>query len=322
MEYQKNCLVVLESIRNLMIKGKNSEALTLYLRSVKDFSEEPDLRNVGGDILMKLHKKDEAIIEFERCVDLYRGKELYANAIAICKKILRIDRENSHIYEILGDVYMDAGFVGEAILNYLEDAERKRKEENRQELDIAFQKISWKVGVDNRILRQTLTGFPELEEHFISFIDARQSIEEMREMDLIETIKRDPEYRSFEKLVQMELFRSKRYSRPFSVFSIEMKFIESDESTVSLEKLFGILKNNLRVIDYLFLNTDGFFYGLLPETPSDGVYILSDRIVTRMKELCEDKTKVSMRWATYPKDGHDLDQLLNSLKESGQVYIQ
>lgn len=303
------------------MKGKEKDALQFYLKNVKKHGYVPDVRNLGGDIFARLGKVDEALIEYERSCELYREKDLFANAIAICKKALRIDPGYAHVYAVLGDIYMESGLIGESILNYLEYAERIRGSAGRSKLESIFKKILDLFGDNNRILMQTMEGFPELSREFRSYKRAVQSVQEMRKMDLIEILKRDPEYRSFERLVEMELYRSKRYLRQFSIFSIELQFPSEGEHIADMEKLFGILKNNLRTIDYLFLNTEWFFYGLLPETPSDGVYILSDRLVGRVKELCQGKVNVSMRWATYPKDGKNLSALLESLVKSGQVYF-
>jgi tetratricopeptide (TPR) repeat protein len=308
-------------LRNLLMKGRNKDALQFYLRNVREHGNEPDVRNLGGDIFARLGKADEALIEYERSCELYREKQLFANAIAICKKALRVDPSYDHVYAALGDIYMESGLIGESILNYLEYAEKIRTDSGRSKLELAFKKIQNLFGDNNRILNQTLDGFPELKREFQSYQQAVESVEELQRKDLLETLKRDPEYRSFERLVEMELYRSKRYLRQFSIFSIELQFSDSAEHIANMEKLFGILKNNLRTIDYLFLNTEGFFYGLLPETPSDGVFILSDRLVTRVKELCQEKANVSMRWATYPKDGQNLDALMESLVKSGQVYF-
>ncbi len=322
MEYNTESAHIMTRLRNLLTKGREKDALQCYLENVKEHGYVPDLRNLGGDIFARLGKVDEALIEYERSCELYREKDLFANAIAICKKALRVDPAYAHIYAVLGDIYMESGLIGESILNYLEYAERIRGSASRKKLEHIFKKMLNLFGDNNRILIQTLEGFPELADEFTTYRQAVQSVQEMRKLDLVEILKRDPEYRSFERLVEMELYRSKRYMRQFSIFSIELQFPEEGEHIADMEKLFGILKNNLRTIDYLFLNTEWFFYGLLPETPSEGVFILSDRLVSRVKELCQGEVNVSMRWATYPKDGQELDALLESLVKSGQVYFQ
>lgn len=324
MKGRNDCIKIIDNLRDFIAKNQYTEALRLYLQNIKQFGEEPELRNVGGDILGRMGKTSEAIGEYERCVELYRKRGLFANAIAICKKILRADPNCEDIYEILGDVYMEAGFLGEAILNYLENADRLRKTPGREMVKDVFSKLLKYFGEDNRILLQTLAGFPGLREEFKTYTREINSLSEQKSSDLIEMIKRDAEYGSFAKLVDMEIFRSKRYIRPFSIFAIEMHFndVTKERRFEDLEKLFGILKNNLRTIDYVFLNATGFFYGLLPETPSDGVYLLSDRLVTRLKNLLEHKTNITMRWSTYPKDGKGIEELLLRLQSSGQVYFQ
>ncbi len=304
-----------------MIKNKHKVALKVYLQNVEEFSNEPDLRNMGGDILLKINKKEEAVLEYERCIELFRGKKLFANAIAICKKILRINPHYEHIYAVLGDIDMDAGLIAEAVLNYLEYAERKRKTLGRTSLKDTLNKIVELFGVENKILIQSLPSFPELKREFDIFMKERESYKAVQRKDLIEMIKRDPKYADFDRLIEIELFRSRRFVRPFSIFVIELNFIERKEEkdTIDLEKICGILKNNLRTIDYVFLNTEGFFYGLLPETPSDGAFILSDRLANKLKEMFPNEVKISLRWATYPKDGQKMDTLLESLQKSGQI---
>ncbi|TES91196.1 MAG: hypothetical protein E3J87_08350 [Candidatus Cloacimonadota bacterium] len=324
MECKKGCQKVLEILRNLMIKGKYDEALKIYLQNIKEFRNEPDIRNIGGDIFNRLNRIDDAITEYERCEELYRERKLYANAIAICKKVLRIAPQYDLIYSILGDIYMEAGLVGESILNHLKYAEKKKKSSSHFNLKEIFNKIVEIFGEENKILLQTLPVFPEAKKEFENFLKMRGCSITAQKRDLIEKIKRDPEYETFERVVEMELYRSRRYVRPFSIFTIELSFLRSkDESCLEeMEKLFGILKNNLRTIDYIFLNADGFFYGLLPETSSDGVFILSDRLVNRMKDLCKDRTDISMKWSTYPKDGQKTEELLEALEKSGQVCFQ
>jgi len=313
---------VIETLRNLLIKARYHEALKVYLQNVGEFNDMPELRNIGGDVLNRLNKKEEAILEYERCIELYRAKKLYANAIAIAKKILRIGSHYEHIYAVLGDVYLEAGLVGEAIQNYLEYAERMRKSTGHAHLKETFGRITELFGEENKVLLQTLSGYPELKKEFDNFRRERKSLKGTQKEDLLEMIKRDPEYGTFSKLVEVELLRSRRYMRQFSIFTIETSLFEtqSENRLIDMEKMFGIVKNNLRTIDYLFLNSNDFFYGLLPETPSDGVFILSDRLANKLKELYQ--IKVSMRWVTYPKDGQKIETLLTSLQKSGHVYFK
>ena len=322
MDNKKSYRRIIEILRNLLIKARYHEALKIYFQNVGEFNDMPELRNIGGDILNRLNKKEEAILEYERCIELYREKKLYANAIAIAKKILRIGSHYEHIYAILGDVYLDAGLVSEAIQNYLEYAERKRKSVGHAHLKETFSKITELFGEKNKVLLQILSGYTELKKEFDNFQKERESLKGTQKKDLLEMIKRDPRYGTFNKLVEMELLRSRRHARQFSIFTVETSLLETqgENHSIDMEKMFGILKNSLRVVDHIFLNRGDFFYGLLPETTSDGVFILSDRLANKLKDLYQ--IKVSMRWATYPKDGQKIETLLASLQKSGHVYFK
>ena len=151
MECRMDCTQVMAELRDLLMKGKNKDALQFYLQNVKEHGHEPDLRNLGGDIFARVGKVDEALIEYERSCELYREKQLFANAIAICKKALRVDPSYDHVYAALGDIYMESGLVGESILNYLEYADKIRRNAGRSKLEITFKKIQNLFGENNRL---------------------------------------------------------------------------------------------------------------------------------------------------------------------------
>ncbi|KPJ53400.1 hypothetical protein AMJ39_04855 [candidate division TA06 bacterium DG_24] len=86
--------------------------------------------NHMGDIYLKKNEKDQAIDEYYRAVDVYVKEAYYTNAIAVCKKILRCDRDRADVYEQLGHLYAKQGLVGEAITNLMEFADRQMKQDN------------------------------------------------------------------------------------------------------------------------------------------------------------------------------------------------
>lgn len=86
--------------------------------------------NHMGDIYLKKGERERAIEEYYRAVDVYVKEAYYTNAIAVCKKILRCDREAADVYERLGNLYAKQGLIGEAISNLMEYADRQMKQEN------------------------------------------------------------------------------------------------------------------------------------------------------------------------------------------------
>src|SRR5262245_27716027 len=77
----------------------------------------------------------EAVRRYRQAIDEYTTAELFKNAIAVCKKILRISKEDLQIHRSLGDLYAKEGLYGDAQLHYLEYAEGSIR---RQEHDAAL----------------------------------------------------------------------------------------------------------------------------------------------------------------------------------------
>ncbi len=72
-----------------------------------------------GDLHARLGQDEEALEAWQSAVHAYEGVGLYRNAIAICKKILRLARSRAEIHRILGDLYIQESLTGEAIPHYL-----------------------------------------------------------------------------------------------------------------------------------------------------------------------------------------------------------
>lgn len=106
-----------------------------YAKAVNEYKKVLDLEpgnastyNFIGDAYVKLSNIGEAVSNYLGAVNGYSTDALYNNAIAVCKKILRINKDDPEVYKTLGDLYIQQGLVNEAITNLLEYAERKIKQ--------------------------------------------------------------------------------------------------------------------------------------------------------------------------------------------------
>jgi tetratricopeptide (TPR) repeat protein len=106
---------------------------------VGDFSEaDVALYNRVGDLLLRQGNISEAVIHYERAVDLYADGGYFSNAIALCNKILRTAPGRSSIYYKLGRISARKGFISDAKQNFLEYADRMRK---AGQIDEAFRAL-------------------------------------------------------------------------------------------------------------------------------------------------------------------------------------
>lgn len=116
-------------------KKQFDKALALYKQVLDDDEGEEDvaLYNRVGELYLRQGQVAEAMQLFERAVDRYDDQGLYNNAIALCNKILRQSPGRTSVYYKLGKVSAKKGFKNDAKANFLEYAERKRKDGDANE---------------------------------------------------------------------------------------------------------------------------------------------------------------------------------------------
>ncbi|HEY7567926.1 MAG TPA: tetratricopeptide repeat protein [Gemmatimonadaceae bacterium] len=91
------------------------------------------LYNRVGDILIRQNSAAEALVYYEKAVDLYSERGFLNNAIALCNKILRQSPGRTIIYYKLGKISATKGFKSDAKRNFLEYADRMEKGGKRDE---------------------------------------------------------------------------------------------------------------------------------------------------------------------------------------------
>ncbi len=100
--------------QDLIKKGKLSKAIELYRKIISRQANNPNLHNELGDIYFRAGDRVQAVSSFENAIENYEKMGLYNNAVAVCKKVLRIfpDRLIT-IYE-LGELKAKQGFGSDA----------------------------------------------------------------------------------------------------------------------------------------------------------------------------------------------------------------
>ena len=95
-------------------KGKISEAVEAYKKLLQVESRNPNLYNELGDIYLRAEDRMQAVASFEKAVDHYEKVALYNNAVAVCKKILRVVPNRLESIYKLGELKAKQKFSGEA----------------------------------------------------------------------------------------------------------------------------------------------------------------------------------------------------------------
>ena len=140
----------------LVVRGKFAKALEIYEKVKEMDTDEPGIYNLIGDVYLKMGKTKDAISQFKQALDLYKEVQYYPNAIAVCKKILRTDKEQAKVYNDLADLYVERGFIGEAVINYLEYATKMRSEGNKKVEIETYKKVielgPFKIDIRERLV--------------------------------------------------------------------------------------------------------------------------------------------------------------------------
>ncbi|HEY7728886.1 MAG TPA: tetratricopeptide repeat protein [Candidatus Eisenbacteria bacterium] len=129
--------------QQLVGKGDVDGALREYDKLFSGGDRDPYDFILVADLLAKRGAMQEAVSRYRQAVEEYTKAELSKNAIAVCKKILRISKEDLAIHRTLGDLYSKEGLYSDAQIHYLEFAEGSiRRQEHEPALDVLDQVLA------------------------------------------------------------------------------------------------------------------------------------------------------------------------------------
>jgi tetratricopeptide (TPR) repeat protein len=109
---------VLQTAEKLVARGKLTQAIKEYRKLLRENPNDPNTLNRVGDLYARQDKVDDAIALFQRIAEGYGRDGFFVKAIAIYKKIIRLDPTRLEIYEKLAELYHRQGLVSEARSQY------------------------------------------------------------------------------------------------------------------------------------------------------------------------------------------------------------
>lgn len=118
-----------DQARLLEQKESWREAIAAYRQILENPEGANDigLWNRVGDMHTRLNETEKAVEAYESAVTAYADAGLHNNAIALCRKILRLVPGRAQVYLKLGQIYAAKGFFADARQNFLEFAERMQR---------------------------------------------------------------------------------------------------------------------------------------------------------------------------------------------------
>jgi pilus assembly protein FimV len=109
---------VITSAEKLVAKGKIEPAIKEYERLLDDNPNDVNTLNRIGDLWVRINRNDEAVKVFGKIADHYSKDGFFLKAIAIFKKINKLDPSKLEVYAKLADLYAKQGLAMEAKSQY------------------------------------------------------------------------------------------------------------------------------------------------------------------------------------------------------------
>src|SRR5947199_782108 len=109
---------VLANAEKLVAKGKIDAAIKEYERLLDDNPNDVNTLNRIGDLWVRINRNDEGVKVFGKIADHYAKDGFFLKAIAIYKKINKLDPSKLEVYAKLADLYAKQGLAMEAKSQY------------------------------------------------------------------------------------------------------------------------------------------------------------------------------------------------------------
>lgn len=154
-------LKIIEQAEKYVRAGRLKEAIAEYERLLEDDPADVSINNLVGDLYVRLGQNDRAIKAFEKVADEYEKRSLSSQALAILKKICRLNPEQPDYFIKMADLYTRQGFLAEAKQEYLRIAERFLRQKEVEEAIELYEKIT-KLDKDDLNIRIQLAALYKL----------------------------------------------------------------------------------------------------------------------------------------------------------------
>src|SRR5947199_4202004 len=109
---------IIASAEKLVAKGKIEPAIKEYERLLDDNPNGVNTLNRIGDLWVRINRNDEGVKVFGKIADHYAKDGFFLKAIAIYKKINKLDPSKLEVYAKLADLYAKQGLAMEAKSQY------------------------------------------------------------------------------------------------------------------------------------------------------------------------------------------------------------
>jgi tetratricopeptide (TPR) repeat protein len=133
---------VVQTAEKYVQRGKIEPAIREYRKLLTDNPNDINTLNRIGDLYARIQRIDEAVDFFTQIAEQYSTEGFFVKAIAIYKKIIKLDPTRLEVYEKLAELYHRQGLVNEARTQYQVLADYYQKHDNAASAIAIYQKMA------------------------------------------------------------------------------------------------------------------------------------------------------------------------------------
>jgi len=134
-------VALLKRANKLFRQGKADAAVKEYKKILEIKPDDLEVRRIVGDLELRQNNNKGAIEQFEWIADYYLKEGFFAKAIAMFKRITRVDPNYESALFKLAELYTKQGLVMEAKQIYLDIAEECKRQNNQKKALGMYKKI-------------------------------------------------------------------------------------------------------------------------------------------------------------------------------------
>jgi tetratricopeptide (TPR) repeat protein len=277
---------VIEQAERLVKAGRIEEAIDEYRKLLAGEAADLSINNLIGDLYIQLGRIGEAVQAFQGVGSFYETKGYHSQALAVYRKINKLDPHHVIAMVKMGDLYAAQGFAAEAKKEYLKAEQILRQEKRLKELMFLYDKLI-KLDSDNISFKLSLAGIFQqegfIEEAVVQLNDASElllSQDDLKEAEKVieqaRWLKADDE-RTLTNLIEV----LKRSGRRDEAIEIVQDVLSRDETNVRFRGILG----TLHLEDGKLEKAEEIFSDIIAEDPLEArarvklgkVYALQDK---------------------------------------------
>ncbi len=133
---------VIRAAEKYVSKGKLEAAIKEYRKVLAENPNDANTLNRVGDLYARIERFDEAVKLFSQIAEQYTRDGFFVKAIAIYKKIIKLDPTSLAVYERLAELYHKQGLLNEARTQYQVLADYYQKHDNAASAITIYQRMA------------------------------------------------------------------------------------------------------------------------------------------------------------------------------------